>query len=1204
MTLSVFGLIMAGRNIPPSYNILVQNEDQTKEKLRLVLMEGTDYDMSNVDASSIRAKISKIKASVSSYSAASKALSEWYLANGSIEQCNEVRSERLTLAHKEAPECVKSLNQVLRSIDEDLESDLLSLSMSTADPNKFIPPRKEQGENNLIDINGSPQNIPRIGQNSNEISPLATSNFPPRELPIFPPVNSNALVSDVGDIIPTRNFNRANVENNSYQNNLPIAQNLSSEPERLDPLSRRLLKQDLRKGLSERYDGNPSKFWAWYTEINGYIIESEASPTEIIYILKANTAKKPKELIETYLSAGLINPSRILEKIWDEFKKRYGSNSVVTSHLLSQLRSFPKIKHPSQTDDLEKLLSLCRAIQLNMSSCPDLRYLELQQGMREVWEKTPDIFVNRWRVESTSLERRNHSPTLQNLLDAISNFADENSNPNFQCNLPKSKTFATSVLEKSTEDEKIPCPFHDSSSHSIAECRMFKKLPYEERKKKLFENRLCYRCCGPHISTRCNSKVSCSSCGKNHVDSMHPDSSNPDTESNRSNNSHRRISNSTSSNNREKNSDNRSFCSTVCESHTRKNCSKTVPVELRVAGSSNSIFGLCILDEQSNRTFIDDNALRQLNPPSELVKKNDYTLTTLSPNNLSSSIEGVIADGLEVRGIKKSSWIKLPPTLSHPALPDTRNETSSPRIVRAHKHISKFANHFPEIDPNLEVVMLIGTNCGEAMKTRCYGKTYPYVHDTPLGWALVGPSCLDESSSPKVLRTSVKPECQHFQACPNFPAPAANLLPASSDTFVEKPDDELPGLSSNDREFNRIVSDGVRKNENNDIEIPIPVKADVKLPENKSAVYHRSKNTLERLKRDEDKLSKCIEIMQKYIDRGHVEEVDPSTKPGPQVCYIPVFPIVNSKKGKLRLVFDSSARHLGVSLNDCLLQGADEANRLIGILIRFRQKEVGFTADIECMYHSFYVPSDQCDLLRFFWWKENDTTKDLVTYRARVHVFGNRSSPAIATFGLRYTTRDARDSKASQLIHENFYIDDLLCSENNPQEAISALESTRKILADHNIRLHKIVSTHKTVLEAFPDSEIAEDIGNVELDHASSQRTLGISWNVSCDHLQLSVSLPERAFTKRGVLSVNGSLFDPLGLAAPVALKGRLLQRKIFSSHQQKSHSEVIDWDEPLSTEIQKEWNDWLEILRSASMISIPRCYYISAKVLRAACFL
>ena len=139
-------------------------------------------------------------------------------------------------------------------------------------------------------------------------------------------------------------------------------------------------------------------------------------------------------------------------------------------------------------------------------------------------------------------------------------------------------------------------------------------------------------------------------------------------------------------------------------------------------------------------------------------------------------------------------------------------------------------------------------------------------------------------------------ECQHFQASPNFPAPTPILLPDSSDTFAERPDDELPGLSSNDREFNRIVSDGVRINENNDIEIPLPVKTDVKLPENKSAVYLRSKNTLERLKRDKDKLSKCVEIMQKYVDRGHVEEVDPSIKPGPQVCYIPVFPIVNSKK--------------------------------------------------------------------------------------------------------------------------------------------------------------------------------------------------------------------------------------------------------------------------------------------------------------------
>ena len=68
------------------------------------------------------------------------------------------------------------------------------------------------------------------------------------------------------------------------------------------------------------------------------------------------------------------------------------------------------------------------------------------------------------------------------------------------------------------------------------------------------------------------------------------------------------------------------------------------------------------------------------------------------------------------------------------------------------------------------------------------------------------------------------------------------------------------------------------------------------------------------------------------------------------------------------MVFDAAARFNGVSLNDQLYQGPDLANSLIGVLIRFRQEEIAFTAGLKDIFHQVKVLSKDADALRFLWW--------------------------------------------------------------------------------------------------------------------------------------------------------------------------------------------------------------------------------------------
>lgn len=134
-----------------------------------------------------------------------------------------------------------------------------------------------------------------------------------------------------------------------------------------------------------------------------------------------------------------------------------------------------------------------------------------------------------------------------------------------------------------------------------------------------------------------------------------------------------------------------------------------------------------------------------------------------------------------------------------------------------------------------------------------------------------------------------------------------------------------------------------------------------------------------------------IAFMQKIFNPHHAE-LAPPLHEKEECWYLPTFSVYHPcKPEQIRVVFNSSASYYGVSLNDVLLTGPDLNNSLLGVLLRFRREPVAITADIEQMFHSFIAQEDHRNFLRFLWFKDNNTSKDIIEYRMRVHVFGNNS---------------------------------------------------------------------------------------------------------------------------------------------------------------------------------------------------------------------
>ena len=97
------------------------------------------------------------------------------------------------------------------------------------------------------------------------------------------------------------------------------------------------------------------------------------------------------------------------------------------------------------------------------------------------------------------------------------------------------------------------------------------------------------------------------------------------------------------------------------------------------------------------------------------------------------------------------------------------------------------------------------------------------------------------------------------------------------------------------------------------------------------------------------------------------------------------------------------------------------------------------------------------------------------------------------------------------------------------------------------------------------------------------ERVLGVLWNVSTDSLGFNVTLPQKPLTKRGILSTLSSLYDPLGLAAPVMLSPKLLLQDLCRVG--------FSWDEELTTNYVTEWKKWINSLTDLNQLKVPRCY-------------
>ncbi|XP_020909539.1 uncharacterized protein LOC110247453 [Exaiptasia diaphana] len=366
-------------------------------------------------------------------------------------------------------------------------------------------------------------------------------------------------------------------------------------------------------------------------------------------------------------------------------------------------------------------------------------------------------------------------------------------------------------------------------------------------------------------------------------------------------------------------------------------------------------------------------------------------------------------------------------------------------------------------------------------------------------------------------------------------------------------------------------------------ETGLPWKGDhPPLQNNKAGSLRRLETLVNKLRRN-GQLETYNTIIQEQLKDGIIEEAEETAKG--REFYIPHKPVIreDSETTKMRIVYDASARPIAnaPSLNECLDIGPPLQNQLWKVLVRGRFHAVAIAGDIKKAFLQVRIQADDRDALRFHWIDVENPNK-VRTYRFTRALFGLGPSPFLLG-GVIEQHLDSQHVVLFDTVNEikrGLYVDDLILGGETVEEALQKKTSATDIFKDANFQLHK---WHSNVKEL----EIYHDVKESEVSYAKEQlgtksdqcKLLGLTWNKDSDTLAVSFPQQRVESTKREVLSKVAKVFDPLGLAAPLVLQGKLIYRDACL--------EKCAWDAQLPKELAKRWDKWQSGL--PEKVCVPR---------------
>jgi hypothetical protein len=913
------------------------------------------------------------------------------------------------------------------------------------------------------------------------------------------------------------------------------------------------------------FSGNVLEYQAFIMAFDVRISPRISNSIDKLYYLDQHLTGDPKELIGGCLYMDSEEGYRTARYLLD---REYGDSYKASAAHISKALAWPQIKSTDSVGLKKYSYYLTKCFYV-MQSIEDMTVLNHVPNIQCIIRKLPLLLQTKWNERAVMLR---HSGQRINF-EQVVKFIDFESQIGNDAAFGQSAMNPTRDAQKqnqhgssfSTEISPLRC-IQCEESHDLDDCKQFREKTIEEKQRFIREHHLCFGCYGVnHISRDCKERHICKICNRKHPTALHEE--NFKLTDRKTTSTHEVTSKSTF----------------TTGPHKEIIMQPILPVIIQ-HGDGEKILTYALLDSGSTGCFISNDLHARMNGPSTEVTLKIRTMhgTSYSKTNVMSNL--VISD------MKGRNTFTLPKAYVRD-IPVSKEQIPRPELLQQWVHLKPVLHDIAEFVPDLDIGILIGNNCPLALQPMqvipTKANSGPYAVLYKLGWTINGPLKVTDEEGVIQCHRVIMQEMDSVGECL-----APELLKVWDQDFVDITD--IPGergYSREDNEFLEMVESGIVK-KNGHYVIPLPLRS------SNNAIVNNRYQAQQRLMWQRKKMERNSQYHRDYtcfmnnlLEKGYAYPIPKDQLNGPEgkVWYLPHHGIYHQQKNKLRVVFDCSATYRGVSLNGNLLQGPDMTNSLIGVLTRFRQGQIAFMGDIESMFYQVRVPPKDHDYLRFLWWPNGDCSKDVEEYRMSVHIFGAVSSPSISNLALKRCASEAistYDHLVTSTILNNFYVDDCLKSVPDEQTAIQLIKNVTEVCAAGGFRLTKFTSNSKTVMESIPVGERSKEMQEKSLveDKVCTERALGMKWTLDTDALGFHVTSNEKPNTRRGILSMVSSVYDPLGFVAPFVLTAKKILQELCR--------EQITWDDSLPEEYHKRWLKWRGQLKDIEEIVVHRCLH------------